>query len=161
VSALAWSIGNPFNGSAFATLALSLVLAARRFPNRRVEFGPGAQVAAGAALLAFGWTYPHFVKVGHWTGYLYAAPLGLLPCPTLSAAIGVTLALFGLRSRAWSVALAAVGFLYGVIGVFALGVSLDYALLGGAVALGAVAASPLSRSQALDRPRALALHARR
>jgi hypothetical protein len=161
VSVLAWSVGNPFNGSAFAALALSLMLVASRLPTSNVQLGPRTQVAAGAALLAFGWTYPHFVTVSHWTGYLYAAPLGLLPCPTLAAVIGVTLSLCGLRSRGWSVALVAAGFVYGVVGVFALGVALDYALLGGAIVLGAVALPSPVRSWRLDRPRAIAPPARR
>ena len=41
-----------------------------------------------------------------------------------------------LRSKAWSMTLAAAGFVYGAIGVFTLGVTLDYGLLAGAAVLG-------------------------
>lgn len=44
-----------------------------------------------AALVVFGWTYPHFVSTHSWIEYAYAAPLGLIPCPTLSVVIGFTL----------------------------------------------------------------------
>jgi type IV secretory pathway VirB2 component (pilin) len=42
----------------------------------------------------------------------------VLPCPTLSVVIGLSL-MFGMhRSMPWSAALAVVGITYGVIGVF-------------------------------------------
>ena len=79
--------------------------------------------------------YPHFL-VGPAASYLYASPAGLLPCPTLAIAIGFALLGNGLGSRPWSLTLAAVGLFYGLFGVFRLGVYLDIALVGGAIALG-------------------------
>lgn len=52
--------------------------------------------------------------------------------------IGLTLVLGVLHSKLWSMTLAAAGFAYGAIGVFTLGVTLDYGLLAGATMLGAV-----------------------
>ena len=101
-------------------------------------------------LVAFGWGYPHFLETDRWMTYAYAAPLGVLPCPTLSAVIGATLIFGLLGSVTWSITLAAFGLVYGVIGVFVLGVQLDYALLAGALVLvGALSgfASPLASDQ--------------
>lgn len=135
VSALAGASGNPFNAAVFGALTLALAFATRgpspadRAPVTR------AAVVAGLLLVAFAWIYPHFVVVSHWSEYAYATPLGLLPCPTLAAVIGVTLVLGLHRSRTWSLPLAAAGLTYGAIGVFRLGVTMDYGLLAGAVAL--------------------------
>jgi hypothetical protein len=135
VAGLAWMSANPFNGTIFSALAVLLLPAARRFVNQPVHLSSLPFLLPGALLLAFGWSYPHFVKVDHWTEYAYAAPLGIVPCPTLSILIGFTL-VFGLfRSQVWATALAAAGLLYGVIGIFRLGVPLDYGLLAGAAAL--------------------------
>jgi len=136
VSALAWASGNPFNGTTFAALGLLLIGVARRLSEQPVDIATLPLLLPGMLLIAFGWTYPHFLNADHWTAYIYAAPFGLLPCPTLSAVIGVTLVLGTLRSTAWSMTLALAGFVYGAIGVSALGVSLDYGLLAGATLLG-------------------------
>jgi hypothetical protein len=100
--------------------------------------------------VAFGSGYPHFLETNHWITYGYAAPLGVLPCPTLSAVIGATLLLGALGSAAWSISLGIGGLLYGAVGVFVLGVQLDYVLMAGAlVLLGAVTSfnAPSSSSQ--------------
>jgi len=152
VSVLAWASGNPFNGAMFAALALLLIGLVTRVSTEPVNVASSLLLLPGALLVAFGWTYPHFLTADHWAAYTYAAPFGLLPCPTLSAVIGLTLVLGMLRSQAWSVTLAAAGFVYGAIGVFALGVTLDYGLLAGATLLGVVVAgvSTTWRSERID-----------
>ena len=77
---------------------------------------------------------------------LYAAPLGLIPCPTLSALVGVALVVNGLGSRAWSLILSGSGVLYGVIGWFRLGVTIDGVLLVGAITLALAAVFHLGRA---------------
>lgn len=139
VSAMAWNSGNPFNTATFAALALVLGWIARRLVSARVRMSQPWLVAAGALLMAFAWIYPHFLRTQAWTEYTYAAPLGLIPCPTLSAVIGATLILGLLESRAWSLSVALMGLAYGAIGIFRLGVTIDVALLAGAAVL-AVAA---------------------
>jgi hypothetical protein len=135
VSAMAWVSGNPFNGAVFGALTLALAIVARGLSGARVAAVPTPALVAGLVLVAYGWGYPHFLVVSHWSEYAYAAPLGLLPCPTLAAIIGLTL-MFGLfRSRPWSLTLATAGLAYGAIGVFRLGVTLDYGLLAGTAAL--------------------------
>jgi hypothetical protein len=71
--------------------------------------------------------------------YLYASPTGLIPCPTLSAVVGVGLVVEGLGSRGWSLILVGGGILYGLFGWLRLGVGMDAVLLVGALTL-AVAA---------------------
>jgi hypothetical protein len=152
VSALAWASGNPFNGATFAALALFLIGIATRLSKEPVNVASPLLLLLGTVLVAFGWTYPHFLTADHWTAYTYAAPFGLLPCPTLSAVIGLTLVFGMLRSKLWSMTLAAAGFAYGAIGVFTLGVTLDYGLLAGATMLGAIAGvSTTRRSERTDR----------
>jgi hypothetical protein len=135
VSAMAWSAGNPFNGGVFSGLAVGLTAIARGIPDHIARTGSRAAVAAGVLLVAFAWIYPHFLETTDWAAYLVAAPLGLLPCPTLAGLIGVTIALRGLDSAPWCVMLGLVGLAYGLIGIFGLGVALDVGLAAGALVL--------------------------
>lgn len=139
---------NAFNGAAFAALVLALVFVASRLPREPVRVAPPRAIVAGALLIAFGWGYPHFLATEPWTSYLYAAPLGILPCPTLSAVTGVTLAFCQLGSRAWAFTLAIAGLAYGAMGAFVLGVTLDHVLLAGALLM-AVAGMGLSLSRSI------------
>jgi hypothetical protein len=135
VSAAAWAHDNAFSGAVFVALFLVLVALASRLSPAPVHFVTPSLGIPGVLLVAFGWGYPHFLETDRWTSYAYAAPFGLLPCPTLSAVIGVTLALGALGSRAWAFTLGAAALVYGAIGAFVLGVTLDYVLLAGAVVL--------------------------
>lgn len=143
VSALAWLKGNPFNGTVFALLAVALGAQAVRLAPEPVRFGGAWRFGAGALLVSFGWSYPHFLETETWTSYLYAAPLGLIPCPTLSALVGAALMLDGFAIRGWPLVLAAGGTLYGLIGWLRLGVTMDLVLLAGAVLLGLTAVRPV------------------
>jgi hypothetical protein len=144
VGVLAWVSGNPFNGLMFAILTAVLVRAALWLPTTVVTRGSFDSTMAGAALVAFGWTYPHFVRTDTWITYLYASPFGILPCPTLAVVIGSTLLVGAFRSASWSLALSVAGVLYGWIGFFTLGVALDIGLLAGALLLGAATAADLT-----------------
>ena len=142
VGSLAWLSGNPFNGAVFVLLAAALAALTMRMERTVVRFETPAYFMLGAGLVAFGAVYPHFLAAESWVHFVYASPFGLLPCPTLIVAIGLTLMLDLSRDAAWSLVLCAAGLLYGVIGVFALGVSLDNALLAGALMLGFKAVLP-------------------
>ncbi len=134
VAVVAAAHGNPFNGIAFAGLSLAQVVVARRSSRTPMKAGPKAAVVIGAMMIAIGWIYPHFLQ-GHGRAvYLYAAPLGVVPCATLYAVIGLAL-LGDARSRAWRVVPVAAGLFYGVIGVWQLGVRLDAGLVLGSVIL--------------------------
>jgi hypothetical protein len=132
VGATAFAFGNPFNGTVFTALAIALAILAPRVGH--ASRGASWTVAIGLAMMTFGWVYPHFLERGP-LAFLYGAPLGLLPCPTLSMAIGIALFTGGLGGRAWMRTLATVGVVYGLIGLFQLHVAIDAVLLAGATAL--------------------------
>lgn len=134
VSALAWYTGNPFNGLMFAMLSSVLFAIASSLPREPAIAGTLLEVMIGTLLAITGWMYPHFLRADSALQYFYESPFGLIPCPTLSLAAGVTLAAGGL-SRSWSLCLAFMLTLYGIAGVTMLKVPLDAVLLIGAVAL--------------------------
>lgn len=134
VSALAWIHGNPFNGFFFALTGVVLIGIAARIEIERLSIAPMRLTIPGALLILFGWVYPHFLQDTGATAYLYSAPTGLVPCPTLSVIIGFTLVLRGLGSRVWCLVLSAVGLFYGAFGAGRLGVTIDWILFIGALA---------------------------
>jgi hypothetical protein len=137
VTATAFAFGNWFNGIAFTAGSAALVALGRMGPDAPVQRVRAWTFWAGVASLAFGWAYPHFLE-GPPTAYLFAAPLGVVPCPTLAATIGAALLGGGLGARPWMLTLAALGLAYGAFGALRLGVALDLALVLGALVLLAV-----------------------
>jgi len=134
-SAAAFAIGNPFNGSLLGATGAALIVLARRLPPTTAELGSTLARWSGGASIAFAWVYPHFLDGFQPATYLWAAPMGVIPCPTLSLAIGFALLFGGFGGRAWSLVLAAVGLFYGMFGATRLGVTLDLFLVAGALAL--------------------------
>lgn len=130
---VAFRFGNPFNTAVLALAAGVLFALALRLGPAPAERGAPWSEAAGLVLVAFAWFYPHFLEDP--ALYAVAAPLGVLPCPTLCAAAGLTLFANGFSSRAWTLALAAFAAFYGAVGAFRLGVWVDLLLLAGALAL--------------------------
>jgi hypothetical protein len=139
VAGFAFAFGNLFNGLIFFAGSVALVGLAWVGDQRSVRRGTSWAFWIGVAMIAFAWGYPHFLEGRHPTSYLFASPLGLIPCPSLSAAIGFALLGSSLGARAWGITLAALGLLYGLFGVLRLGVFLDIGLVGGAIVLFAVA----------------------
>jgi hypothetical protein len=131
VAALAWWSGNPFTGSVLACLALLMAIITRRLQTATMAAGNSAEVAAGVVLAALGLVYPHFLRAESWVEYLYAAPFGLVPCPTLTTLVGVSLLAGSFGSRPWAAAIAGASLIYGVIGVAVLGVWIDAVLIAG------------------------------
>jgi len=117
----------------FSAAALAMTMLAFR-GNRAIARPARGSSHIGLAMIAFAWIYPHFLE-GTVVRYLYAAPVGLIPCPTLALAIGFALLGGGLGARAWNVTLASVGLFYGLFGVLRLGVLPDVAHIVGATAL--------------------------
>jgi hypothetical protein len=135
VSVLAGLHRNPFNGAIFLLAAVGLAVIGFRRPSDRIEQAPAWASAIGAAMVAFGWIYPHFLESASWAKYLYRAPTGLIPCPTLSLVLGFALLAKGFSSRPWSIVLAILGIFYSLFGAFRLGVVINIGLLIGTVAL--------------------------
>ena len=133
VSAVAWMSVNPFNGLVFGIVGILLLIFSTRLTKEKVQFSPRWVLIPGAVIFAFGWIYPHFLDTLSFLPYLYAAPIGLIPCPTLSIVIGLALLLNGLGSRAISRILGITGLFYGITGVLQLGVAIDLVLVLGAV----------------------------
>jgi len=136
VSGFAWAFGNPFNGIAFAMVTVVLGLFVWRAPERDVRRSRPWTVALGGMLVAFGWFYPHFLVGRPALAYLYGAPVGLIPCPTLSLLIGVTLIGSGPNTKSGSLVLAGAGAFYALFGALRLGVLIDLVLLAGSIGLG-------------------------
>ena len=65
----------------------------------------------------------------------------------LSLLVGVSLIVGSLDSKAWANTVAAADLVYGIIGVFALGVAIDAVLLAGAIVLGG---NPVFRVRRMD-----------
>jgi hypothetical protein len=151
VGVLALWFGNPFNGAIFSLLALALAGLALRAPPGRVAFDTRWFGVLGCALVGFGLVYPHFLGDAPWFTYLYAAPLGAVPCPTLSLVTGAALAAGGFGLGAWRLVLAATGCFYALFGVLRLGVAIDTVLLGGAMGLLAQYAQDRPRGRAASR----------
>ncbi len=142
VSILAWAYRNPFNGLVFLLFALVFIGIGLRRSSERVDPAPGWALIAGAVLIIFSWVYPHFLGAGSWLRYFYEAPVGLIPCPTLSVAIGFALLANGFSSRGYSVTLGVLGLFYALFGAVRLGVRLDFVLGLGAVSLLILALTP-------------------
>lgn len=134
VAGFAFAYGNPFNGVVFALASVTLLALAARARDVPVTRAPGWAIALGMASIAFAWTYPHFLEDRDAAVYLVAAPVGLLPCPTLALVIGGALLAGGLE-RPTTFFLAALGLAYAAVGVMRLGVVLDVGLAASALAL--------------------------
>lgn len=133
VSFVAWMSLNPFNGILYALIGILLIYFSIKLPQEKVSVAPMWILIPGIIMFIFGWMYPHFLETSSWLEYLYKAPTGLIPCPTLSIVIGVLLILNGLESRAISLLTGIVGLYYGITGVIQLGVLIDLILLIGAI----------------------------
>jgi hypothetical protein len=132
VSIAALAYGNPFNGISFGLLAIVFVVLAATLP-RALAMSASWSVSLGIALILYGTCYPHFVD-GPWYRTLYAAPVGVIPCPTLAVLAGFTLLAGGFSARATVVLTVWVTF-YAIFGIFRLGVMLDAGLLVAAAGL--------------------------
>jgi hypothetical protein len=140
VGIVAWAFDNPFNGIVFLVLA-PLFASVSRPGGAAVRLGAPWMVGLGILMAMFGWSYPQFLEVGS-VRYLYAAPTGLVPCPTLALVIGIALIGDGISRPRGDVLLGVAGLFYSLFGAFRLGVEIDLLLLVGAGALIARAVSP-------------------
>jgi hypothetical protein len=128
--------GNPFNAIVFFALSIILILYSLKLPLEKIDIKLNFAGIMGIFMIAFGWVYPHFVEDATLLKYLYASPMGLIPCPTLSLVIGFLLLFQGFSSRRWVLILSVMGLYYGLTGMLHLKVYLDAGLVIGALVLG-------------------------
>ncbi len=147
VSAFAWGVHERFNGTVFLALSAALGLISWRSNRVAVPRQKWTRVL-GVVLISFAWVYPEFLRGWPQVTYLIAAPMGLIPCPTLALVMGFTLLGYGPSSRAWAVVLALAASFYAGVGVMRLGVTIDLVLLVGAMGL---AVRALGRSRGAER----------
>ena len=133
VSFVAWMSLNPFNGILYALIGILIIYFSIKLPQEKINIAPLWILIPGIIMFIFGWIYPHFLETSSWLEYSYKAPIGLIPCPTLSIVIGLLLILNGLNSRAISLLIGIVGLYYGITGVIQLKVLIDLVLLLGAI----------------------------
>ena len=138
VSAVAFASHNPVTGTTFLVLAIVLAVAGEASTAPHVRRGHAWSTWFGAVLLLYALCYPHFVT-GAWWRVIVAAPVGVLPCPTLALVAGFVMLAGGFGSRGIPAVLAVWAGLYAYVGVAWLGVALDLGLLVASLALLALA----------------------
>ena len=126
---------NPFDGIVFIILFVAFTYFGTKATGAAPETSAILFRIAGLLVIGFGLVYPHFLETGSWAKYLIAAPFGLIPCPTLSVATGFLILHRGYRSKGLMITTILAGALYGLFGVFRLGVLLDVGLLAGTAVL--------------------------
>ena len=133
VGIIAVLVSNPFNGIMFALAALVFGIMTLKFKPEPIGLQWDFISVSGLILLIFGFIYPHFLDGDSYFQYLFAAPMGVIPCPTLSAFIGISLMLHSFGSKKWMLVAALFGLFYGIFGVLRLKVYLDIPLIAGAL----------------------------
>ena len=144
VAMFGWAIGDLLNGALFSVAAG--VLATIAWRSSRAEM-PRARwaTALGAVMVLIAWLYPHFLHTGSQLAYLVASPMGLIPAPSLALVMGFSLLGFCPAGRGWSLAVAGFSVFYAAFGAVQLGMTLDLALLLGALGLAVRALSRQAR----------------
>ena len=135
VAVMAFMAGNPFNGILFSVLAILLFIFGLRASGQPVQTSSLAFMVIGILMIVFGLVYPHFINEGSFVRFLYASPVGLIPCPTLSLLIGFLLLYNGFGSQSVTLTFVIFGLFYGIFGALKLGVYLDIFLVFGSVSL--------------------------
>ena len=129
VVVLALMTANPVTSIVLGGYVGAAIAIVVRMPPQSIHVAASWRVFAGGVAMLFGLVYPHFLDHAAPLQYLYGAPLGIVPCPTLAAAVGANLTIDSLGSRSWSLLLVAAGGFYGVFGALRLDVSLDWLLV--------------------------------
>jgi hypothetical protein len=143
-SALLMSVAsaNPFNTVLLGGTLMGTQFAVWRLPSELIRPREGLPLYMGGVFIVFGLVYPHFLHPAAAATYLYAAPTGLVPCPTLAVLAGFSIALGSFGSRWWALVVGAAGLFYGAIGSLYLSVRLDWVLVVGSLVVLALALWP-------------------
>jgi len=135
VAVFAWLSGNPFNGILFSIMAILIVIFGFKASDQPINISQVPFMVLGIIMIIFGLVYPHFISADSFLKYLYASPVGLIPCPTLSIIIGFLLLYNGFGSHSITLTFIIFGLFYGIFGVLKLAVYLDIFLVLGTIAL--------------------------
>ncbi|MBN1598864.1 MAG: hypothetical protein JW894_11275 [Bacteroidales bacterium] len=135
VAVFAWLSGNPFNGMLFSMLTILILIFGLRASSQPISLSQLPFFIIGLIMIVFGLVYPHFIETSSVIKYLYASPVGLIPCPTLSILIGFILLFNGFGSQSITLTFIIFGLFYGVFGVLKLAVYLDFFLVFGTLTL--------------------------
>jgi hypothetical protein len=128
VSLMAAIVMNPFNFLFFLLLAIVFLRKSLLQVHSHLHFKRQTVSKVFAYLLILsGLIYPHFLGPEILV-YFMAAPVGIIPCPTLLVTSGLTL-LFTIPDIKLNYFLIPANVFYGAIGVFFLAVTLDIILL--------------------------------
>ncbi|MEN6351059.1 MAG: hypothetical protein ABFD08_16900 [Syntrophomonas sp.] len=128
VTIRAITFGNPFHAVTFGVLG---VLAFMHLVLNNMEIEPSGnkvQTAVALFFILIGLWYPEFVHKNLGAMLLYS-PMGVIPCPTLLATLGLMTLVYRGSGKLLYGTTIIIGFVYGIIGTFVLGVYLDAALL--------------------------------
>lgn len=135
VSLFAWLAKNPFNGLVFLLAGLGMFFFSCTVPTVKIKLNPSVRLrAAGIIILLFGLVYPHFLGPPGFV-YIYGAPAGIIPCPTLLVITGFSLMFQLWQSRKWMIILLTADIFYSLLGVFLLHVYIDVLLVVASVLL--------------------------
>jgi hypothetical protein len=148
----AYAFGDAPRAVSFGALSLLFALAGPHKTEARVHLATPGNAAVGGTLVLFALCYPAFVH-GALAFRLVAAPVGVLPAPTLALVAGALLAGGGRGSRARCGALAVWTAAYAYIGIAQLGVALDVALVIATFGLAAIATATTAPTQGALQPR--------
>jgi hypothetical protein len=133
VSIIAFLVHNFFNGIVFTVAGLLFIGLARSAKKENISLNSSPVLrSAGIAVLIFGWAYPHFLGSG-FIIYFYAAPVGLIPCPTLLTITGISMIFSIKQSTQAVISLVVLDLFYALFGVFRLEVYIDIVLLFAAI----------------------------
>lgn len=148
---------NPFNAVSLGLLSLTFLLLGARaavsadtrwsdmpsrdvlISGRRAVLLPAWTATLGVPLLAYGCFYPAFDASMPWYRLAYAAPVGVVPCPTLAVVAAFVLLARGWQTRAVPAVLAVWSAFYALFGIFLLGVRSDAGLFVAAIGLSILA----------------------
>ena len=133
VSVLALTVLNIFNFLVYFIPSLLLIRKSilTRGPDLKLSKSTVFSASAYIFILT-GLVYPHFLN-SDFTIYLVASPTGIVPCPTLLLASGISLLFVKPDHKLLLYILMPLNLVYGLIGIFILGVYIDALLVCAAI----------------------------
>lgn len=129
VSLLALTILNFFNALVYFGLSVLFLRKSIITGDYRFEINKSFIFRLSAfTLILSGLIYPHFIDANLLV-YIIASPTGVIPCPTLLLASGISLLFVHRDHKSVFYILIAVNLIFGFIGIFVLGVYIDILLI--------------------------------